>query len=127
MALVEAQERRGYAIGELFAEIHSRVQHILSSAGVEIAIAELPDLVVENVIIHPESIFEGEEIIVQAVVRNIGKAPAEEIMVHFLDFEGRKRAESIIRFLEPGQAEEVRIATAVQEAGYWRITVRVDP
>jgi len=127
MAFVEGHEGREFVIGELFAGIHSRIQQILSSAGVEIAIAELPDLVVENVTIHPERIIAGEEIIVHAVIRNIGGAPAEEIGVLFLDLEGRKGAESIIRFLEPGQAEETRIVTAEHEAGYWRITVQVDP
>ncbi|UCE06315.1 MAG: hypothetical protein JSW07_22520, partial [bacterium] len=127
MAFVAAHEGREFVIGELFAGIHSQVQQILSRAGVEIAIGELPDLVIEDVIINPERIFEGEEIIVRAVIRNIGRAPAEEISVLFQDLEERKGAETIIRFLEPGQAEEIQIATEAREAGYWRATVQIDP
>ena len=88
---------------------------------------ELPDLVIEEVIIHPERIAVGEEIIVEAVIRNIGRAPAEEIGVLFQNLEERMGAESIIRFLEPGQADEARITTEAREAGYWRVTVQVDP
>lgn len=124
---IEAQKREEFAIGELFAEVHARIQQTLTLAGIVVEASELPDLVIEELALSPEQPHEGKDVEIGAVVGNVGEGPAEGILVLFLTCEKREIGSAAIEYLEPGQVEEVNITTVAQELGECIITARVDP
>ncbi len=88
---------------------------------------ELSDLLIEELIFSSERPYEGEEMTLIALVRNVGEASIEGIPVIFLTDEEHFLGEASIGYLEPDQAEEVEITVTAQDPGEHIITALIDP
>jgi hypothetical protein len=124
---IKAQKDAEFAIGELVTEIYDRIQQALATTVIEVEAAELPDLVIEEVTFISERPIEEEEVVINAVVRNVGTAPAEGILVVFLTCGEREIGRTTIEYLKPEQVEETEITTTTHEVGECLVTVLVDP
>ncbi|MFX0203240.1 MAG: CARDB domain-containing protein, partial [Candidatus Hodarchaeota archaeon] len=124
---IKNQTKAEFAVKELVSEVNDRIQQALNVAGIEVVIAELPDLVIEKLALSPEIPEESEEVMIIAVIRNVGKRSADGISVHFSDNEGSEIGRASIEYLESGQVEEVKISTTTHEVGEFLVTVLVDP
>ncbi|UCE07095.1 MAG: hypothetical protein JSW07_03400, partial [bacterium] len=124
---IDAQKDVEFVIGDLVAEVNARIQRALTFTDVQQEIAEFPDLVFDELVLSPEIPKDGEDFVINAVIRNIGRGSAERILVLFLTCDDREIGRATIEYLETGHLEEVTITTVAQEPGECVITARIDP
>ncbi len=91
------------------------------------AVEELPDLVVtgEDIIISPAAPYVGDEVTIEATIRNRGNAPADGVSV-VLRSHGWEQWASI-EYIEAGGEEVVRIVELASSPSEYLVTVIVDP
>ena len=85
----------------------------------------LPDLVVADIGLTPESPHAGEEALARAIVGNQGNSDAADFFVAFL-LDDQKLSSRVINHLAPGEEEEVWITVAALSAGEHSIQAIVD-
>jgi len=98
-----------------------------NKAGRSILVREekLPDLVVADIAVIPESPHAGEAALVRAVVGNQGERDAVDFFASVL-LDDQRIGSQIINYLAPGRKEEVLVTVEPLSAGEHSIQVMVD-
>ncbi len=87
---------------------------------------ELPDLLIVEVESDPVAPHPGQEVMIRALISNVGTAATEGILVLFM-VDGREFARERIRYLEPGRQEIVVTTWTATTPGVHPLLVEVDP
>lgn len=90
----------------------------------------MPDLIIQEMVVAPIRLRQGEEVAVRASIRNMGNGPARRVSILFMrrmDQKDHEMSHATIEHLDPGQAEDVTINSSAREPGDWLITAVIDP